>query len=179
MPAPAFYKVLDESLTRTLFMVQNDFDFIDITHIPFPVFFRKGKNSRILTDLSLRFFNTEVNVKRHLQGIVSKGWISGQSVDPHYFKLLDSSVSSKPPKDSTPKIEYSQPVALHMNPAEGSRLPMELVTSNINNVVHKKTKMEQNQTASNNNDEPPPKQFYLQCICSFEFSFIFSYQLLY
>ena len=36
---------------------------------------------------------------------------------------------------------------------------MELVTSNINNVVHKKTKMEQNQTASNNNDEPPPNSF--------------------
>ena len=130
-----------------------------------------------MVDLSLRFFNTEVNVKRHLQGIVSKGWISGQSVDPHYFKMIDSSSKNKKPAaGDTPqaKFEYSQPLALHMNPAEGSRLPMEmLMTTNAKDaasVVHKKTNMqEQNQTTIA--DEPSPKQFYLQCK-NFLFRFI-------
>ena len=137
-------------------------------------FLRKGGGSRTLADLSLRFFNTEVNVKRHLQGIVSKGWISGQSVDPHYFKMIDSSPKNKKPVGDTPssKIEYSQPLALHMSPAEGSRLPM-LMTTNAKDasstVVHKKTNMqEQNQTApteaaSKGVEPPPPNQFYLQC----------------
>lgn len=52
-------------------------------------YFSKTKDPhKMLADLSLRFFKTEVNPARHIQGIINRGWISGQQVDPTYFKNL-------------------------------------------------------------------------------------------
>lgn len=42
----------------------------------------------MLADLSMRFFKTEINPVRHIQGILNRGWISGQQVDPTYFKVI-------------------------------------------------------------------------------------------
>lgn len=177
-----------QCLTNIICYLNNSFSINQTFH---PQLSRKGKANKTLADLSLRFFNTEVNVKRHLQGIVSRGWISGQSVDPHYFKLLgsttpSSSTSSNKQMNPTQRIEYSQPVALHMNPAEGSRLP--LVETSNNNVMnhHKKTDMQsesqQNQTNIDDSNQEPPKQFYLQCMfvliflnLSIKFYFDFNY----
>lgn len=152
-------------------------------------FCRNGK-SKTYVDLSLRFFNTEINAQRHLQGIISKGWISGQSVDPNYFKLLNGQSSHTPTATNhknlyggTKKIEYSQPLSLHHKPAEGLHI-VHKTPHTINADLHKKhaSPQEQNATSATQPQQPqlvaqpltqpstteaPPKQFYLQCMFKF------------
>lgn len=151
------------------------------------VFSRNGK-SKTYVDILLRFFNTEINAQRHLQGIISKGWISGQSVDPNYFKLLSGQSSHTPTATNhknlyggTKKIEYSQPLSLHHKPAEGLLHIVHKTPQAINEEVHKKhaSPQEQNATSATKQQQPqhvaqaltqpptteaPPKQFYLQCM---------------
>ncbi|XP_066916820.1 uncharacterized protein [Clytia hemisphaerica] len=158
-----------------------DFNFITSTVLRL----RNGK-SKTYVDISLRFFNTEINAQRHLQGIISKGWISGQSVDPNYFKLLNGQSSHTPTATNhknlyggTKKIEYSQPLSLHHKPAEGLLHIVHKTPQAINEEVHKKhaSPQEQNATSATKQQQPqhvaqaltqpstteaPPKQFYLQ-----------------
>lgn len=74
---------------------------------------RKGNKERVLADIASKFFITEVNPERHLQGVVSRGWISGQSVDPSFFKLI--AIEKKTGKEYDPL--RSRPVELHIKPA--------------------------------------------------------------
>ena len=45
-------------------------------------------SNEILAVIAVRFFKTEIDPVFHLHGIISKGWISSQQVEPKYFKLL-------------------------------------------------------------------------------------------
>ena len=38
--------------------------------------------------MTFRFYKTADDPLLHLQGVVSKGWVGGQKVDPEYFKLI-------------------------------------------------------------------------------------------
>ncbi|XP_012563175.2 uncharacterized protein LOC100201986 isoform X1 [Hydra vulgaris] len=61
-------------------------------------------SNEILAVIAIRFFKTEIDPIFHLHGIISRGWISNQQVDPKYFKVLEwinGNNANKTPHTST------------------------------------------------------------------------------
>ena len=61
--------------------------------------------------MTFRFYKTADDPLLHLQGVVSKGWVGGQKVDPEYFKLIGKWIGFK--RFFFPKKNYSQLIYIY------------------------------------------------------------------
>lgn len=100
----------------------------------------KTKSKRkIIADVVIRFFKTEADPVSHIQGIINKGWISGQQIDPNYFKIIGVVNGN----NEKPKWHYPDDVELRVVPAmiaPGSNSPSKSTPVSSNTTNTKKEK---------------------------------------